>query len=128
LNPKQSILIKWKNKLFVRNLYVIPNVMKRASSAWNEYQTYVSVKNWWKKLDNHESNSFSPKKYRKFVKKATTQSTSDLSTKHQTSEISLNTSDLMLKHQKWQHCTPTDDFLVTCHSTMLTVVRFLQLS
>jgi len=34
----------------------------------------------------------------------TAYSTSDLSPKHQTSEISLKTSDLMLKHKKWQHC------------------------
>jgi len=34
--------------------------------------------------------------------KAVAQSTSDLSPKHQTSEISLKTSDMMLKHQKWQ--------------------------
>jgi len=38
---------------------------------------------------------------------AVAQSTSDLSRKHQTSEISLKTSDLMLKHQKWQHCWQT---------------------
>ena len=31
------------------------------------------------------------------------QSTSDLSLKHQTSEISLKTPDMILKHQKWQH-------------------------
>jgi len=37
-------------------------------------------------------------------KTTTTHSTSDLSPKHQTSDISLKTSDLMLKHQKWQHC------------------------
>jgi len=35
--------------------------------------------------------------------KTTLQPTSDLSPKHQTSEISLKTSDMMLKHQKWQH-------------------------
>jgi len=33
--------------------------------------------------------------------KSTAHSTSDLSPKHQTSEISLKISDLMLKHQKW---------------------------
>jgi len=47
---------------------------------------------------------FCPKMYGKFGKKTTPQSTSDLLTKHQTSEISLNTSNLMLKRQKWQHC------------------------
>jgi len=36
-------------------------------------------------------------------KTTTAHSTSGLSPKHQTSEISLETSDLMLKHQKWQH-------------------------
>ena len=36
-------------------------------------------------------------------KTTTARPTSDLSPKHQTSEISLKTSDLMLKHQKWQH-------------------------
>ena len=36
--------------------------------------------------------------------KAIARSTSDLSPKHQTSEISLKTSDLMLKYQTWQHC------------------------
>jgi len=36
-------------------------------------------------------------------KTTTAHSTSDLSPKHHTSEISLITSDLMLKHQKWQH-------------------------
>jgi len=44
-----------------------------------------------------------PKKYRKFGKKTTAQTTSDLLPKHLTSEIFLKTSDLMLKHQKWQH-------------------------
>jgi len=38
---------------------------------------------------------FHPKKFRKFGKKATAQSASDLLPKHQTSEISLKTSDLM---------------------------------
>jgi len=35
--------------------------------------------------------------------KAAAQITSDLSQKHQTSEINLKTSDLTLKHQKGQH-------------------------
>jgi len=35
--------------------------------------------------------------------KTTAQSTSDLSPKHQTSEMFLKTSDLIIKHQKWQH-------------------------
>jgi len=34
--------------------------MKRASSVWNDYQTHTRVRNWWKKLKKHESNSFSP--------------------------------------------------------------------
>ena len=38
--------------------------------------------------------------------KTTAQSTSNFSSKHQTSEISLKTTDLMLKQQKWQHCWP----------------------
>ena len=36
----------------------------------------------------------------------TAHSTSDLSTKHQTSEMSLKTSDLIIKHQKWEHYCP----------------------
>jgi len=46
---------------------------------------------------------FQPSK-RGNLENRTAQSTSDLSPKHQTAEISLKTSDLMLKHQKWQHC------------------------
>jgi len=51
LNPKQrSIVIKWKRLSFVRNVNVIPNVMKRAPSVWNNYQTHMRVRNWWMKL------------------------------------------------------------------------------
>jgi len=41
----------------MRNVCVIPNAMKRASSAWDDYETHIRVRNWWKKLKNHESNS-----------------------------------------------------------------------
>jgi len=34
----------------MRNMYVIPNAMKRVSSVWNNYQTHKRVRNWWKKL------------------------------------------------------------------------------
>jgi len=47
---------------------------------------------------------FQPRK-RRMWKTTTAHSTSDLSPKHQTSEISLKTSDLMLKHQTRQHWT-----------------------
>jgi len=40
----------------MRDVNVIPNTMKRASSVWNSYQTHMRVRNWWKKLKNHESN------------------------------------------------------------------------
>ena len=30
--------------------YVITNARKRASSVWNDYQTHMRVRNWWKKL------------------------------------------------------------------------------
>jgi len=43
-------------------------------------------------------------KMRGNVEKKPTQSTSDLSPKHQTSELSENiTCNVMLKYQKWQH-------------------------
>ena len=32
------------------------------------YQTHMRVRKWWKKLKNHESNLFSSKKFRKYVK------------------------------------------------------------
>jgi len=51
--------------------------------------------------------SFPPKKEKRCKTRTTVQSTSDLSPKPQTSEISLKTSDLMLKHQKWQNCSPS---------------------
>jgi len=87
----------------MHNVYVVPNATKRASS---DYQTYLSVKNWWKKLENHESNSFSPLKCRNFGKKTTAQSTSDLLPEHQ--KFLSKHPDLMLKHQKWQHWSLPD--------------------
>jgi len=33
--------------------------MKTDFSVWNDYQTHMRVRNWWKKLKNHESNSSS---------------------------------------------------------------------
>jgi len=70
-------------------------------------QLQMSVIDWWKKLNKqYESNFFSPERTGNVEKKwVTTHSTSGLSPKHQTSEITLKTSDLMLmlKHQKWQH-------------------------
>jgi len=53
---------------------------------------------------NNESNFCSSWKEKYSGKKIKAQSTSDISSKYQTSENSLKTSDLMLKHQKWQHC------------------------
>jgi len=50
---------------------------------------------------------FYPNRRGNVGKKATAQSTSDLSLKHQTPEISLKTSDLMLKYQTWQVATLT---------------------
>jgi len=47
--------------------------------------------------------SFQSKRRGNVEKIAVPKSKSDLSPKHQKSEISLKTSDLMLKHQKWQH-------------------------
>jgi len=38
---------------------VISNATKRASSVWKDYQTHMRVRNWWKKLKNHDCNSFS---------------------------------------------------------------------
>ena len=46
---------------------------------------------------------FHPKSTQNFGKKATALSTSDLSPKHQTSEIFLKTSNLTVKHLKWKH-------------------------
>jgi len=47
--------------------------------------------------------SFHPKRRGNVENKNNSPSTSDLSPKYQTSEISLKTSDLMLKHLKCQH-------------------------
>jgi len=81
---------------------------------------HTRVRNWSKKLKNHESKSMmSSWKYRKFGKKTTAQSASDFLQKHQTSEISLKTSDLMLNHQKWQHWFPRPceiRMLILCHA------------
>jgi len=41
-----SIVIKWKSRLLMRNVCVIPNGMKRASLVWNDYQTHTRVRNW----------------------------------------------------------------------------------
>jgi len=35
------------------NVNVIPNAMERASSVWNDYQTHMRVRNWWKKHKSH---------------------------------------------------------------------------
>jgi len=40
-----SIVIRWKSWLLMRNVCVIPNGMKRASSVWNAYQTHTRVRN-----------------------------------------------------------------------------------
>jgi len=53
MNPKQKEVSPLNGK--VGHLYltlhsVIPNVVKTASSVWNDYQTHVRVRNRWKKL------------------------------------------------------------------------------
>jgi len=46
LNQKErSIVINLESWLFMRNVNVIPNAMKRASSVWNDYQTHMRVRN-----------------------------------------------------------------------------------
>jgi len=42
--------------------YVIPNARKMASSVWNDYQTHMRVRNWWKKLKNYDSNYLHPER------------------------------------------------------------------
>jgi len=60
LNPKQSEVSSLNGKVgYMRNVCFIPNAMKRASSVCNDYQTHMRVRNWWKKLKNHESNTSS---------------------------------------------------------------------
>jgi len=54
--------------------------------------------------------------------KTTAQSTSDLPTKHQTSDISLKTSNMMLKHQKWQRCYGVNAMLIPCFLLLLSMV------
>ena len=75
----------------MRNVHVIVNAVRTASSVCKDNQTNTRVRNWWEIL------KFSPE-----LKQPPSQQ-QDLSPIHQTSEISLKTSDLILKHQKWQH-------------------------
>jgi len=42
-----------KKSVVCATCYVIPNARKRASSVWNDYQTQMRVRNWWKKLKNY---------------------------------------------------------------------------
>jgi len=67
----------------------------------------MRVKDWWKTpIIIINITCFHVKGQEMWKTKVTVHSTSDLSPKHQASEVSLKTSDLMLKHQKWQHCLP----------------------
>jgi len=50
---ERSIIFKWKSRLFMCNVCVIPvpNAMKRAYSVWNNSQSQMSrVRNWLKTL------------------------------------------------------------------------------
>ena len=74
LNPKQRE-VSWLNGKVVYSCVtcnVIPStiIMKRALD-WNNYQKHYTLRmrNWWKKLKNHESNLYSSEKHRKLGKK-----------------------------------------------------------
>ena len=95
LNQKErSIVINLESWLFMRNVNVIPNAMKRASSVWNDYQTHMRVRNWWKKLKNHEPNLFLSKSIENFGKKQ------QLS-QHQICCENIRHQKFLSKHQIW---------------------------
>jgi len=74
----------------MRNVKYSPQYWERRFFSWNDYQTHMSVRDWWKKLENFESKLLFNQKRKRGKQK------------QQHPEISLKTSDLMLKHQKWQ--------------------------
>jgi len=57
-------------KRYIANVLITPVIIisalqiarKRASSVWSDYQAHMRVRNWWKKLKNHESNYLHPER------------------------------------------------------------------
>jgi len=74
--------------------YVIPNAKKRAFSVWNDYQTHMRVRSWWKKLKNYESNYLHPEKIYNCRKKQ------QLS-QHEICCQNTRHQKFLPKHQKW---------------------------